>query len=539
MNKLKIGTRLALSFLLLLLLLALLAGIGVWRINGSSAMAQEVIGQRLAIERVITQWSRATSLNAVRTIAAGKIDDPYVRHDIEQSMEKTSAEIQRLQDQLSIQLEDPGAVALFKAVLEKRTEYRDKRNAAFQARLVGDHQVANRFFEEELQGLLDGYTGSVDALLRYERELIDAQAALLQQNNSMGMKLLSGLSLVALITGILMAITITRSITRPLRRAVAFAATVSSRDLTATIDVSGRDETSQLLQALKQMNDNLKDVVGDVRSGADSIASAAGQIAAGNVDLSSRTEEQASSLAETAATMEQLTATVKQNAEHAEVASELAGSAAKVAVKSGEVVARVVDTMGAINESSRHVVDIINVIDTIAFQTNILALNAAVEAARAGEQGRGFAVVASEVRALAQRSASAAKEIKDLIGTAVARTEEGNKLVSEAGDRMSETVASIQRVTDIMSEITAAGQEQSVGIDQVNQAVAEMDQVTQQNAALVEEAAAAAGSLQEQSSRLAGLVATFRLDELIASPQPPEPAVALPVQPSVRLALSH
>ena len=535
-NKLNIGTRLAFGFLLLLLLLALLAGIGLWRIQGSSAMAEEVIGSRFAAERTIAEWNRATSLNAVRTIAAGKIDDPYVRHDIEQAMEKTSADIQRLQEQLSAQLVDPGARELFQAVLQRRTEYRDRRDAAFQARLAGDYRAANEFFESELGPLLDAYTGSVNDLLLYERKLIDSRADELYANNDAGLKMLIGLAIAALLAGLFMAFSITRSITGPLRRSVALAATVSSRDLTATIDVRGRDETSRLQQALKQMNDSLRDVVRDVRGGAESIASAASQIAAGNVDLSSRTEQQASSLAETAATMEQLTTTVKQNADHAEVARGLADTAAQVAVKSGEVVAKVVGTMGQINESSRQVVDIIGVIDTIAFQTNILALNAAVEAARAGEQGRGFAVVAGEVRALAQRSAVAAQEIKSLIDTSVTRAQEGNKLASEAGERMSETVASIRRVTDIMNEITEASREQSVGIDQVNQAVSEMDQATQQNAALVEEAAAAAASLQEQSSRLASLVATFKIDQ--GEEQAPS-AAAVPLASPVRLALSH
>lgn len=315
------------------------------------------------------------------------------------------------------------------------------------------------------------------------------------------------------------------------------AETVSSRDLTAVIEVHGTDETGTLLRALKQMNQSLIDVVLDVRLGADSIAAASSQISAGNVDLSSRTEEQASSLAETAATMEELTQTVRQNAENAEHANGLADDAARVAIKSGSVVAEVVNTMGKISQSSRQVAEIINVIDTIAFQTNILALNAAVEAARAGEQGRGFAVVATEVRALAQRSAAAAKEIKELIGNSVATTEAGNKLVAEAGTAMEETVASIRKVTDIMGDITSASQQQSIGIEQVNQAVSQMDQVTHQNAALVEEATAASSSLQEQASALAKLVATFKLDSGVMVTEN-QAAEHLPRAPLARLALS-
>ncbi len=518
MNKLNIGTRLALGFLLILLLLAVIAAVGFWRIQASTAMAEEVIDRRLTAERLITQWGRETALNAVRTLAVGQGLDLDTRRQFEKAIVATGENIRRIQGDLSAHITDPAALQLFDAAKGRQEQYVERRDHALRAQAAGDIQTAHRFFETEAEGLLDAYTASVDELLALTREHIDTRALMLYQNNDWGLRLLSVLSLAALAAGLLLAFAITRSITVPLRRAVALAGTVSNRDLTSTIDVRGTDETSQLLQALKQMNDNLMEVVADVRGGAGSIASAASQIAAGNVDLSSRTEEQASSLAETAATMEQLTATVRRNAEHAQTASGLALSAAEVAVKSSEVVAKVVDTMGAINDSSRQVVDIISVIDAIAFQTNILALNAAVEAARAGEQGRGFAVVASEVRALAQRSASAAKEIKTLIDASVATAGEGNQLVTEAGARMAETVSSVERVTHIMSEITAASQEQSVGIEQVNQAVSQMDQVTQQNAALVEEAAAAADSLRDQSSVLARLVATFRLDEAATRP---------------------
>lgn len=304
----------------------------------------------------------------------------------------------------------------------------------------------------------------------------------------------------------------TRSITAPLNRAVAIAKVIASGDLTSHITVDSSDETGQLLQALKEMNASLVNIVAQVRTGTDTIASASTQIAAGNLDLSSRTEEQAGSLEETAASMEELTSTVKQSADNARQANQLAATASEVAQKGGDVVSQVVDTMASINQSSQKIVDIISVIDSIAFQTNILALNAAVEAARAGEQGRGFAVVASEVRNLAQRSAAAAKEIKILIDDSVGKVSNGSQLVGKAGSTMSEVVASVQRVTDIMSEITAASQEQSAGIEQVNHAINQMDEVTQQNAALVEEATAAAHSMQDQAKNLSSLVGVFRLD---------------------------
>ena len=306
---------------------------------------------------------------------------------------------------------------------------------------------------------------------------------------------------------------VTRSITQPIRQAVQVAETVAAGDLSSRIDATGRDEVSQLLAALKRMNQNLTGLVGQVRGGSDSIAIGSAQIATGNADLSQRTEEQASNLQQTAASMEQLTATVKQNADAAREATRLAGSASDVAMRGGDVVGKVVAMMEEITVSSRRIGDIIGVIDAIAFQTNILALNAAVEAARAGEQGRGFAVVASEVRSLAQHSAQAAREIKDLIGDSVQRVEAGSQLVGEAGKTMNEVVAQVRRVSDLIGEIGAASAQQSSGIDQIGEAVAQLDHVTQQNAALVEESAAAAESLKHQAAQLAGVVAVFKLGD--------------------------
>ena len=317
-----------------------------------------------------------------------------------------------------------------------------------------------------------------------------------------------GIALTAII--LLVARSIEKSIGGEPEYAAGIASGIAAGDLTMEVQTRPDDKTS-LLFAMQSMRDSLAQVVGQVRQGTDSMATATGQIAAGNQDLSSRTEQQASSLEETAASMEELTSTVKQNADNARQANQLALSASEVAVRGGSVVAQVVDTMDAINGSSRKIVDIIGVIDSIAFQTNILALNAAVEAARAGEQGRGFAVVASEVRTLAQRSAAAAKEIKGLIDDSVNKVKQGSLQVGEAGKTMDEIVSSVRRVTDIMGEIAAASQEQTSGIEQVNQAVAQMDQVTQQNAALVEQAAAAADALQGQASHLSQVVSVFKL----------------------------
>jgi methyl-accepting chemotaxis protein len=309
-----------------------------------------------------------------------------------------------------------------------------------------------------------------------------------------------------------------RLVIAPLDRAVGLLDQVAHGDLTMQITDSGRNEISRLLSAIRRMQEGLVTTVAQVRNGADTINTGAQEIAAGNMDLSSRTESQASSLEETAASMEELTSTVKQNAENARQASALVQAASNTATKGGAVMGEMVETMSAINESSRKIVDIISVIDGIAFQTNILALNAAVEAARAGEQGRGFAVVATEVRNLAQRSAGAAKEIKGLINDSVEKVDSGSRLVEHAGMTMSEVVDSVQRVTDIVSEIAEASREQSHGIEQVNQAIAQMDEVTQRNAALVEEAAAATQSLQSQANTLTETVSVFKLSATHAAP---------------------
>jgi methyl-accepting chemotaxis protein len=332
--------------------------------------------------------------------------------------------------------------------------------------------------------------------------------------------------LFGMLLAIFLGVRLVRAITGPLNEAVRIASAVASGDLTQDIAVRANDETGKLMQALKRMNDSLVDIVGRVRTGTDTIVSASGQIATGNLDLSSRTEQQASSLEETASAMDELNSTVRQNEDNARQANQLALAASDVAARGGAVVSDVMQTMGAINAASHRIADIIGVIDGIAFQTNILALNAAVEAARAGEHGRGFAVVATEVRSLAQKSASAAREIKALITDSVSQVEGGTRLAQQAGATMEEVVASVRRVTDMMGEISSASAEQSAGIGQVNQAITQMDQVTQQNAALVEQAAAAAGALQEQAQHLQTAVQVFRLHGAQQHMAPVVPAIA-------------
>ncbi|CAE6832113.1 hypothetical protein R70006_06704 [Paraburkholderia domus] len=343
----------------------------------------------------------------------------------------------------------------------------------------------------------------------------------------------AGALLVGVLAAVMSYLTLSRAIGRPLDAALCHFDAISAGDLRRPVVVTSRDEMGQLLDGISKMQRSLTETVRTVRSGSESIATATRQIAAGNIDLSSRTEEQASALQETASSMEELTGTVKQNADNARQASSLAANASEIANKGSAVVSQVVGTMGDINQSSAKIADIISIIEGIAFQTNILALNAAVEAARAGEEGRGFAVVAGEVRSLAQRSSAAAKEIKELIDTSVERVQSGSALVDEAGRTMTEIIGAVQRVTDIMGEIAAASEEQSSGIDQVARAVTQMDEVTQQNAALVEEAAAAASSLEDQAGKLRTAVAVFQLEESgFKAPVSPAPKrAAAPVRP--------
>jgi len=532
MKNLKIGTRLGFGFALILVLLTVMTIIGILRLSSASALTDHMIDVKIRDQRQIAEWTKIVEVNAARTMGAWMVADPADQKMIETMMTKSSSRATEIQDKIGATIEEAELRPLFQNVLDTRKAYTASRKAVFTAKTAGDLARGKQLFEGQMAQDRTAYLAALGAFADKQGALLDATAVTIQQQYTSGRTLLVLLGIAAIVLGVTAAWWITRTITQPINAALRVAETVSSGDLTSDIQVNTTDETGQLMNALKVMNSNLVDIVGQVRSGTELIASASTEIAAGNQDLSSRTEQQASSLEETASSMEELTSTVKFNAENARQANALAISASQIASRGGSVVGEVVDTMGSINDSSRKIVEIISVIDGIAFQTNILALNAAVEAARAGEQGRGFAVVATEVRNLAQRSAAAAKDIKGLIDDSVQKVALGSELVDKAGQTMAEIVTSIGRVTEIMTQISNASDEQSQGIAQVNDAITQMDQVTQQNAALVEQAAAAAESMQEQSAKLADVVSVFKLaGGLAPTPAPTvrKPAPAHPV----------
>jgi methyl-accepting chemotaxis protein len=540
-NNLNIGKRLAIGFALTLAMAVLIAVAGISRVNSGAASTAQVLAQPLAKERMITEWYTQIFAAVRRTAAIVKSSDsslnPYFKEDAAQTG-KRSTELMKSIEPL---ITDGDEKALFDKIAEQRKAYSGARDEAMKAKGAGDEALAMRILEERFTPSAKAYQESVQQLVAMQHANITATARTIDEQANSSELLIGSLALFSVLLGALFSWLLTRGIVGPIREAVTLAETVASGDLTRKIDATTKDETGALLRALRHMNDSLVRIVTEVRGGTDTIAGASSEIATGNLDLSARTEQQAASLEETAASMEELTTTVRQNADNARQANQLAITASNVAIEGGAVVGQVITTMGSINESSRKIVDIIGVIDGIAFQTNILALNAAVEAARAGEQGRGFAVVASEVRTLAQRSAAAAKEIKELIGDSVEKVDVGAKLVDQAGATMEQVVESIRHVTDIMAEITHATQEQSGGIEQVNQSIGLMDEATQQNAALVEESAAAAGAMQEQAAKLAQVVGIFQLEaQAVVAPVAPKAAparavVALPKKPAAAL----
>ena len=538
MQNMKVGTRLGLGFGVVLTLLLLVAALGLLNMQAIYGKLDKIVSVNVAKTELVQDMSESVHIVArvTRTVVLLS-EESAMRAELKNleharaTYDEAFAALQKFPSSaqggpLRARIEEARKVAhpLTDQVLELAMANKDAEATAL---LMSKSAPATQRWQDAMDQFL---------ALQKQHNKDDAAAAVASYERARLMMLV--LCALALVVGIAASITIARGLVRQLGGEPDYAAMIAGRiasgDLTVEVATHG-DEGNSMLHAMKQMRDSLVGIVREVRGGTENIAAASAQIATGNQDLSARTEEQASSLEETASSMEQLTSAVRQNGEHARQANQLAASASSVAQQGGNVVAQVVETMASINASSHRIVDIISVIDGIAFQTNILALNAAVEAARAGEQGRGFAVVASEVRNLAQRSATAAKEIKALIGDSVEQVEAGSKLVAQAGDTMREVVTSVQRVTDIMAEISHAGEEQGAGIEQINQAVSEMDNVTQQNAALVEEAAAAAEALKQQADQLERVVSIFKLDGHAAPPQ--RKAMAMAPRSAARPAL--
>jgi methyl-accepting chemotaxis protein len=509
---LRISVRLAGGFGLVCALLILIVGLSITmlgRINqGTDGIVKGTVPTLLAAGVVLNEANNISiAMNNAMLTNDGADREKQIGEAI-----RARGVIVGIYDAVRGKIGDPKALAIFEEADLATTKLVKTQDELQRRMKEGASNEARDYLNAEFRPLATHYSTLLNSQMSRQKEIADEAGAAAARTYRETRLLMFGLGAAALAMAAAVAYLITVSITRPVAQALHVADTVASGDLTSRIEVTRRDEMGQLLGALKKMNESLVRTVGSVRSGTESIASASAQVAEGSRDLSARTEQQAGALEETASSMEELTSTVKQNADNARQANVLAEAASNVAARGGRVISQVVGTMDEIHGSSSKIADIIGVIDGIAFQTNILALNAAVEAARAGEQGRGFAVVASEVRNLAQRSAAAAKEIKQLIGESTEKVEAGSKLVSDAGTTMHEIVESVRRVTDIMSEISAASLEQTAGIEQINSSIAQMDEVTQQNAALVEETSAASEAMQDQAATLAQAVAVFRLD---------------------------
>ncbi|QBE63997.1 methyl-accepting chemotaxis protein [Pseudoduganella lutea] len=533
LSNMRIGARLALGFAVTIVIMFIMSLVGISRIQEVAARTDQLVNDRYVKVTLLNDMRSQVNRGAQAVRNAMLTPDPAQTQEFLRQM--AAADEAGGVSAAKMHKSDltPDVRAVFDQQNTAYYAYKELLDKAIAQYRGGDREGAVQALFGQVIPAQTVYFRHLDELLKKQRELManDAENATAAAKSATTLMIV--LLVVATIVSAVIGWLITRSVTGPVSEAVQIAETVAAGDLTAQIVTTRKDEMGRLLGALRDMTTALTGTVRTVRDSTDTINTAAAEIAAGNMDLSNRTEQQAASLEETASSMEELTSTVQANAENARQANQLVVSAASHANEGGQVVSQVVETMGSIKESSSKIVDIIGVIDGIAFQTNILALNAAVEAARAGEQGRGFAVVASEVRNLAQRSASAAREIKELINNSVDKVDAGSRLVDQAGTTMDRIVTSVQQVADIMNEIASASQEQSSGIAQVNTTITTMDTATQQNAALVEEAAAAAASMREQAQRLVAAISTFRIDDRAIAPAFPVPAVSPPVRPTV------
>jgi methyl-accepting chemotaxis protein len=515
--QLNTGMRVVASFAVLLLVMACMSVVSLWRLQSANDTASNLVHEKLARQQLTSELLGMTELNGLRALSIARSDSVEVA-DIFQAQltagDKLAADTERKLAAMPTAGEE---AALLGAVASKKAAFMTLRGELFKFKDSGRIQEVGDLLDNKWPTVFKAYAGALEQLLAYQTQQAKALAEASASQYANSRALLIGFGVATLAVGAVLAWLLTRSIVRPLTQAVSLAEQVASGELRAALAHDRSDEIGKLFDALSHMTARLADTVGRVRDGAVAIDSASREIANGNMDLSRRTEHQAGALEETASAMEELTSAVRQNSGNARQANQLAQSASAVAGKGGEVVSEVVRTMASINEYAHKISDITSVIDGIAFQTNILALNAAVEAARAGEQGRGFAVVAGEVRNLAHRSAEAAKEIKKLISDSAERVASGSQLAETAGATMTEIVSSVQKVTAIIGDISTASAEQEHGIQQVNTAIGDMDDVTQQNAALVEEAAAAAAAMQEQARELTELVGSFKLDAQQAS----------------------
>ncbi|RJF95721.1 methyl-accepting chemotaxis protein [Noviherbaspirillum saxi] len=513
--KLKIGQRLTLGFGMAIAVMIIVILFGAAKLISLNQNVEVMVNDRYP-QTALANSIKSDLFDVVQTMrdilfATDQDEINNYLAGIEQSMEFVEKSTGELNGKPSASADED---EMKKGLKDAQDRFKSELDRFKQLVKAGDRDQAKDILYTTVQTAQLAYFQALNQEITFHADAMvnSSHAAISDAKRSVVVML--GLGSGACVLAVLIGVFVTRSITKPLGQAVDLAKRVAAGDLTATIEVKSQDETGMLVQSLKEMNASLARIVSDVRTGIETISTASAEIASGNMDLASRTEQQAGSVERTVASMDGLTSTVKQNADNARQANQLAATASQVAMKGGEVVGQVVATMESINESAKKIVDIISVIDGIAFQTNILALNAAVEAARAGEQGRGFAVVASEVRSLAQRSAGAAKEIKQLIGDSTDRVNVGSKLVGQAGTTMDEVVESVKRVTNIIAEISAASAEQSDDIAQINQAFTQIDETTNQNAALVEEAAAAAERMREEAAMLARAVSVFRLDSV-------------------------